>query len=379
MKIKIPQYLCLIVASIIFVSFLGLCDAKAARSAPILNNGKKWRIGYYEGGPYSDYTETMRTLVKGLIELQWIKDEKPPEFFGEIRKPYLNWLILCNSPFLSFKAEDCYSADWDDQKRLQIQKDLLKKLKDGTLDLVIAMGTWAGLDLANNEHAVPVLVLSTSDPIEAGIIKSANNSGYSHVTARVDPNRYLRQLRMFHRIVGFKTLGIAFENTPDGLIYSVIQNAQQIAKERGFKIILREVSDTTADNQKSDQSCIDAYRKLSQTADAIYVTALTCVDRQLPAIVDIFRTARVPSFSQLGSKFVRKGIMLSISSDSGYIELGRYNAMKFGAILNGVKPIELKQVFEDPLDITVNMKTVRQVGFKMPKSILKVAAEKYEE
>lgn len=377
MRSKTNRYLCLIALFIISV-FVDLYSAKAAQTAPTLNNGKKWRIGYYEGGPYSDYTDTMRTLVKGLIELGWIKDKNPPNFFDEIPKPYLDWLTQCNSPFLSFNAEDSYSADWDDRKRLLIRKALLKKLKAGALDLVIAMGTWAGLDLANNEHSIPVLVLSTSDPIGAGIIKSADNSGYDHVTARVDSTRYLRQLRMFHRIVGFKTLGIAYENTPDGRIYSALSEARQVAEKRGFKVILCEVMDTTADTQKSDQSCIECYQKLSQAAEAVYLTALTCADRQLAEIVNIFRAARVPSFSMLGSKFVKKGIMLSISSDSGYTELGRYHAMKLGAILNGVKPIELNQVCEDPLDISVNMETARQIGLKMPGNILKIATEIYE-
>lgn len=378
MRGKTNRYVCLIALFIIFV-VVDLSDAKAIQTTPTLNDGKKWRIGYYEGGAYSDYTDTMKTLVKGLIELGWIKDENPPELFDEIPKPYLDWLIKCNSPFLSFNVEDSYSADWDDRKRLQIREALLRKLKTGDLDLVIAMGTWAGLDLANNEHSIPVLVLSTSDPIEAGIIKSADNSGYDHVTARVDSTRYLRQLRMYHRIVRFKTLGIAYENTPDGRIYSALSDARQVAEERGFKVILCEVIDSTADTQKSDHSCIECYQKLLQTAEAIYVTALTCVDRQLAEIAKIFRAARVPSFSQVGSKFVKKGIMLSISSDSGYTELGRYNAMKFGAILNGAKPIELKQVFEDPLEIAVNMETVRQVRLKMPVNILRIATEIYEE
>ena len=378
MVTKTIRYLCLIAAFILLI-FAGFATAKTEQTAPLLNKGEKWRIGYYEGGPYSDYTETMRPLVKALIELGWIKKTHPKELSKETVAPYKDWLTDCDSAFLSFAAEDSYSADWDKQKRLQIREALMKKLKGGALDLVIAMGTWAGMDLANNEHNVPVLVLSTSDPIGAGIIKSSDNSGYDHVTARVDPTRYVRQLRMFHRIVGFKTLGIAYENTPEGRIYSAVREARQIAKERGFDINLCEVDDTTADTQKSDQSCIECYQKLSQISDAIYVTALTCVDRQLTPIVDIFRAAHIPSFSLLGSKMVKKGMMLSISSDSGYPELGRYNGMKFGAILNGVKPIELEQVFEDPLDITVNMETVRQIGFTMPESILKISTETYED
>jgi ABC-type uncharacterized transport system substrate-binding protein len=223
------------------------------------------------------------------------------------------------------------------------------------------------------------MVLSTSDPVRAGIIQSAEDSGLDHVTARVDPRRYLRQIRMFHRIVGFNTLGIAFENTPDGKIYSAISEAQQIAKERNFKIITCEVLDAIPDTQESDRSCFKCFRELSEKAEAVYVTALTCVDRKTSEIADIFKSARVPSFSLVGSKWVKSGILLSISSDSGYTELGKYNANKFGEILNGTIPRTLNQTFEDPLDIAVNMETVRAIDFYMPKSILKIATEIFGE
>ncbi len=348
-----------------------------ADSTPVLNKGEKWRIGYYEGGAYSDYTDTMRTLVKGLIASGWIKDETPPDQFHEIPKPYWEWLSQCKSPFLSFKSEDSYSANWDDAQRQQIRKVLLKRLKAGELDLIIAMGTWAGQDLATNEHAVPTIVLSTSNPIKAGIITSADDSGYDHVTARIDPTRYLRQLRMFHRIVGFKTLGIAYEDTADGKLYSAMEDVQQIARERGFKFITCKVPETL-DLEKADRACTDCYRWLAQKADAVYVTALTCVDRRVAEFAEIFRTAGIPSFSMVGSKYVKEGIMLSISSDSGYERLGRYNAMKIGEMLNGTQAILLKQLFEDPLDISVNINTIRQIGFDLPQSILNISREIYE-
>ena len=345
---------------------------------PVLNNGQKWRIGYYEGGAYSDYTETMRTMVDGLIKLGWIKEQNPPQLSGNISKPYLHWLMQAESPYLSFNPDDWYSAYWDEPRRKRIHKELLIKLQNNALDLVIAMGTWSGIDLANTNHKVPVLVLSTSDPISAGIIKSIDNSGFDHVTARVDPTRYLRQIKMFHRIVGFKTLGVAYENTPDGRIYSAIKEVKQVGRERKFNVILCELIDTTTNLKQSENSCLECYRQLSQEADAVYVTALTCVDRQPAKIANVFKTAGKPSFSMIGSKFVEKGLMLSISNDSGYIALGEYNALKFDKILRGVKPIALNQVFEDPLNITINMETVRKIGFTMPISILKIASKVYQ-
>ena len=349
-----------------------------ADNSPRLNNGEKWRIGYYEGGPFSDYMDTMRTTVRGLIELGWIKGKIPRSYAGDVPKPYWDWLIQCDSPYLSFRPVDAYSADWDVDRRKEIREELLKRLKKGELDLMLAMGTWAGQDLANNKHSVPTMVLSTSDPIRAGIIKSADDSGLDHVTARVDPERYLRQIRMFHRIVGFKTLGVAYENTEDGRIYSAVDEINSVARERGFKVIWCEVIDTTTDLTKADQSCLSCYRQLAQEAEAVYLTALTCVDRLAPEIAEIFRAAKAPSFSMIGSKFVKDGIMLSISSDSGYTELGRYQARKLDRILNGTKPRDLEQVLKDPLEIAVNLKTIRLIGFDMPEGILRVATEKYE-
>jgi len=348
-----------------------------AKSSHKFNKGQKWRIGYYEGGPYSDYTDTMRTLLEGLKSLGWLNGSIPIRT-GEMQKPYWDWLSSNHFKYLSFKPEDAYSAAWDDKKRSENQKQIMEKLQNKNLDLVIAMGTWAGLDLANHHHAIPTMVLSTSDPIKAGIIKNKEKSGYNHVTARVDPDRHLRMIRMFHRIVQFKTLGIAFENTLDGRVYSAIDHVNKIADERGFKVFTCEVIDTNSDVTRSNQSCMDCFKKLIKHSDAIFVTELTCADRLEAEIAKLLRVSKMPSFSMVGAKHVKKGLMMSISDGAGYAAIGNYNALKFSKILNGASPESLNMLFEDPLDIAVNMETVRQIGFKMPKSILKIAAEIYE-
>ena len=63
----------------VFISSIVFADDDNFKIEPNMNNGKKWRVGYYEGGPYSDYTETMRTLIAGLIELKWIHEARPPD------------------------------------------------------------------------------------------------------------------------------------------------------------------------------------------------------------------------------------------------------------------------------------------------------------
>ncbi|MBN2428022.1 MAG: ABC transporter substrate-binding protein [Deltaproteobacteria bacterium] len=344
---------------------------------PVLNKGKKWRIGYYEGGPYSEYGKTMKTLIEGLMDLGWIEKQTLPEFKGDTVKPYWSWLVHNPGNYLSFSPHNAYSADWDENTRKEVKTKLLKKLKSGSLDLVIAMGTWAGQDLANNQHNIPTIVLSTSDPIKAGIIKSVEDSGLDHVTARVDPSRYLRQLRMFHRLVGFKKLGVAYEDTADGRIYSVLDEINQVAAERGFDVVKCTIVETNVEDSIADESCNQCYQQLSRQADAVYITPLTCVDRQVENYVKIFNAHKTPTFSLVGSVLVKRGVLLSISSDSGYDKQGTYNAEKIAAILNGAKPRTLKQMLADPLDISINLNTAKKIDFPVPESLLKIAREIY--
>ncbi len=360
----------------VFNLFIIFCNSGLSQTRPCLNNGKKWRIGYYEGGAYTDYVDTMATLIGGLMELGWIPPSRIPVINAEKPKPYWDWLVKADSPYLSFSPEDAYSAGWNPNRRKQIKKTVLEKLQSGYLDLILAMGTWAGMDLANNRHHVPTMVLSASDPLRSGIIKSIHDSGYDHVTARVDPDRFQRQLRMFHRVVGFKRLGVAYEDTVDGKIYSAMHDVMEISKERGFDVITCKVIDDHRFDL-SDETCINCFRYLAENSNAIYVTSLTCIPRTIDRVVEILRVHKIPSFSMDGSQYVKDGLMMSISTDAGFKKQGIFNAGKIARILNGKKPRKLDMYLPENLDVAVNMKTVKQIGFEMPESIIKIANEIY--
>ena len=52
-----------------------------------------------------------------------------------------------------------------------MRAELFKKLQAGKIDLVIAMGTWAGEDLVNDSHTTPTLVMSASAFEKTGILQ----------------------------------------------------------------------------------------------------------------------------------------------------------------------------------------------------------------
>ena len=113
--------------------------------------------------------------------------------------------------------------------------------------------------------------------------------------------------------------------------------------------------------------------------DAIYVTEHGGVNaRTLPTLASIANKAKIPTFSQSGSHEVKKGFLLSVST-AGFKYVGKFYAQTIAKILNGAKPRELDQVFEDPPKIAINLKTCELIGFDPPVDVLGAADEIFQQ
>jgi ABC-type uncharacterized transport system substrate-binding protein len=351
------------------------------KTTPNLKDGKKWRIGYYEGGPYIDYQLIFAETVKALMNMGWIEEASLPNLKGEETSGLWKWLATeARSNYLEFVKDAHYNAKWEDKLREETVKKVIRRLntrKD--IDLMIAMGTWAGKDLANSKHQTNTMVVSASDAVGAGIIKSVKDSGYDHLHAYVDPFRYQRQVRVFHDMIGFKKLGIAYENSVDGRSYAAIDTLEKVAKERNFKLERCYAVSDIADVDKKEKEYINCFRQLVQKADAIYVTVHGGVSaRSIPALVKIANSHRTPTFSQSGSEEVKYGVLASLSQ-AGFKYVGQFHAETFAKVFNGAKPRALDQVFEEPKKISINLKTAVAIGYDPPVDVLGAADEIFED
>ncbi len=352
------------------------------KTTPKLNNGQKWRIGYYEGGEYIAYQQFLEEAVKGLMKLGWIQNTEMPTWNGEQTKDLWNWLSTrAKSDYLDFVKDFHYTANWDEKLREKTAAAVIKRVnKKKDIDLIIAMGTWAGQDLANDKHSVPTIVLSASDAVGAGIVKSIEDSGRDHVFSRVDPYRYERQMRTFHDIVEFKTLGIAYEDTVAGKSIAALEKVEKVAKERGFKIERCFTKDDVPDRKIAEETVRLCYNTLARKkVDAIYATVQNGISANTaPDLVNIFNTHGIPTFSQLGSQEVEWGFLLSLSQAS-YKYVGEFNAKVMAKVFNGAKPRQLEQLFEAPPKIAINLKTAEIIGFNPPVDVMLAADEIYHD
>ena len=94
--------------------------------------------------------------------------------------------------------------------------------------------------------------------------------------------------------------------------------------------------------------------------------------------VEIANTHRIPTFSQAGAKEVEYGFLLSISRP-GFKSVGLFLAATIAKVLNGAKPRQLKQLFEETQNIAINLKTAELVGLYLYADILAAADEIYRD
>ncbi|MDM8554015.1 ABC transporter substrate binding protein [Desulfococcaceae bacterium HSG7] len=379
------------ISHILMIGVFALCslcssiesaEQREGTDAPATNKGEKWRIGYIEGGPWQDYQSNLAALIISLAKMGWIENKSLPAYKDKHEtRTIWYWLAAdVKSDYLEFVADAYWSAGWDENTRKEIKKDVITRLnKKKDIDLMLAFGTTAAQDMVNNLHSVPTMVLSSSDPIRAGIVKSAEDSGYDHIHARVDPTRYERQIRLFHKIARFKTLGIAFEDTLAGRTYAAIEDAKKVAGELGFEVIkCHAPDDDIPDIQERDRRLLECYQKLAPRVDAFYLTAHKSLTlKNLPMLLAPFLDHKVATFSQGRTGEVKYGVLISLARPN-YRPVGRFYAKTFTRILQGAKPRDLPQIFQERQEIAINLETARKIGFPFPMDILAGAKEIYE-
>ena len=350
---------------------------------PTTNHGKKWRIGYYEGGPYTNYYSQLRATTHGLMELGWIeKVSIPYEENSKDAQGLWKWMVdNLNSNYIELVKDAFWSSKWDKTLYPIHGAEIIDRLnRKKDIDLMLSVGTRAGEQLANNKHSTPTMVISVTDAVKSKIINSAEDSGYDHIHATFDPYRYKRMVRLFHQIVGFKKLGIAYDNEESARIQIALPDIEEIAKEKGFSIVsCFMTTQIHYDAQKAYNEAADCMKELAPKVDAVFITLDSSVPvENMPNLMPPLLKHKIPTFAQKGYSHVKHGALMSISRE-GFKYAGKFHAQVMARILNGAKPRDISQIFEAPNRIAINLRTAVKIGYEIPEFALDMADEIYTE
>ncbi|MGM0379459.1 MAG: ABC transporter substrate-binding protein [Bacillota bacterium] len=350
------------------------------KNEPQKNGDQKWRIGYCESEKFINYAGTLIALLEGLNERGWILniDNIPYKKGQSDTKVMWEWLNNnITGPYIEFVNDayyNLYSLDKAEKKEII---DRLKYQKD--IDLMIVMGSAAGQLLANNEHDTPTTVFSATNAVQSKIIKSEKDSGFDHIWAHMDADRFKRQISVLYDIFNFGKLGVVYEDTPVVKDYSAITDIEKISSEKDFELVEYHVKNpiNQADESRYYKDLVLAYNKLAKEVDAMYITVAHIESSKLNDLLNSFYRNKIPVFSQLGEQEVKHGALMSISL-TDYKNLGRFGADQMTKVLKGTKPGDLNQVFKSSPQIVLNLEVANKIGYKIPFETLLISDKIYK-
>lgn len=346
---------------------------------PIDNNGVKWRIGYCETEPFSNYAAILHSIILAFGELGWVEniETMPYQDGQDDSKEMWEWLSKNSvGDFIEFPVDAHYTlSSMQTAEGIKPEEEIIKRLNTKSdIDFMIVMGTKAGTLLGNDKHNVNTFVFSASNAYASGIVKGIDYSGNSHVWAHTDIDRFKRQVRVFDDVFQIDKLGIVYENSEIGKTYTALGDIEAVAKERGFTIESEFVKEpqNNADIERYRLELKAAYEKLSKKVDAFYITIASINPKWLPELLEPFYKEKVPVFSQMGSDEVKYGALMSITL-LDFPNMGRFGADTIIKAIYGEKLDTLSQKYENTPQIILNLETAKKVEYKPSFDIMLVA------
>lgn len=216
---------------------------------------------------------------------------------------------------------------------------------------------------------IPIVFVTGSDPIKAGVVASLNRpegnvTGVSFLINTLGTKRVEFLSQMVPRAT---TIGmLANPTNPDGEIET--RDAQNAAQALGRKLLVVKAA-TENDFEAAFATLVE------QGAGALAVAGDPFFEAQRNRLIGLAARNRMPTIYVLREDPAAGGLMSYGTSDTdAYRQLGVY----VGAILRGSKPADLPVIQSTKFELVINLKTAKALGLTVPESLLLLANEVIE-
>jgi putative tryptophan/tyrosine transport system substrate-binding protein len=216
---------------------------------------------------------------------------------------------------------------------------------------------------------IPIVFATGADPVDLGLVASLNRPG-GNVTGVISQNVELaaKRLEVLRELVPQATRYFALVNPASPLTKPFVKDLQVGATTLGIQIDILRAS--------NDVDIADALASLPQKSGAALIFASDgFFYSRRDNIVALVANHAVPAIYD-GVDYVKAGGLASYGADFLHVmELaGEYT----GRVLKGEKPADLPVVRAEKFELTINLKTAKDLGLAVPDKILALADEVIE-
>jgi len=242
-------------------------------------------------------------------------------------------------------------SEFDMRGELAQGTRLAKKIREAHFSLVVAVGLKASLIAKREIVDRPVLYMMVPDPLKHGL--TADNM--TGVLLEVPPNRQLKLLRTF--LPHLKHVGMLYDVHTTR---SKFQEASPQAAGLGFHVWGFPV--------ETEKEVPQQLRALLSESEALWLipdpTVLTNDSTQF--ILESALSKQIPVIG-FSPELTRMGALFSMSI--GYRDVGQETGRLAKRILSGEQSLPLEPIPVEQVTLTVNMKTARYLGIRIPREL----------
>jgi putative ABC transport system substrate-binding protein len=306
------------------------CPAKAQQSPKI------WKIGVLVSTSASSNKARDEALRQGLRDLGYVEGQN----------------IVMEYKYAEGKTD----------RLPQLARELIQQKPD----IIVVGGTSVAVAAKNATSTIPIVVAGAGDLVEAGLIKSFMYPG-GNVTgvARTSSDFLDARLRFVKEVL------------PRAAQVTALVNSKNLGHERTLK-------DVKLGTQALGMSFQSVAAQTPTELDRAIANAAKGGANALFILTDIFFTSEIPRIAQAAMKnrlpavydrteFVEAGGLISYGVNLA--ALSKRAAEYVDQILKGAKPGDLTLVQPTKFDLSVNLKTAKQIGVTIPPEVLQRAVK----
>jgi len=228
---------------------------------------------------------------------------------------------------------------------------IARKFVSEKVDLILSIATPTSQAAVNATTTIPVVFSAVTDPVGAGLVKSLECSG-NNVTGMSDLTPVERQFELIKVILPKAEAVGTIYNAAEANSVLTNELAKKACEKLGLKLVEATVS-SSADVFLAAQSLVGR-------CAAVYVSTDNTTVSALDAVVQATNKNRIP-LVLADPTTVNKGALLALGFN--YYAHGRETAPIAVEILKGAKPSDIPVKFAKELELWVNLKTAKEIGF----------------
>jgi ABC-type uncharacterized transport system substrate-binding protein len=320
-----------------FVTLLIACSLAIAQEKGTKEN--PFRIAFVKNENYWAYLQFELDFKKGLEEFGWLDKVTFPE---ELQ------------------------INWDDIAPENHKEQAIDVLERDDIDLIVSFGTATSrLLIDNNTKGINILGMSINNPLSAGLVTNNEYSGNPHFTTAVFNNSPAQTMfTVIHEMFNFKKMGILYTDSIIVKSYAFVDEAREIARNRGFQLI----EYNKVDDSQGMASCMNGLDYLlDQGIDAIFVPNLSCFDVKRFNLKDFYSKIyenKIISITAEDWEQMRLFAMVGFITLDSRVKITKFHAQQAIDILSGISPGDINMATSADIQLTLNLDGADRLGLE---------------